>query len=509
MSGFRRDDFAKLLLSKSVGIAFTDGSPHANEIVDMAVRLAARLYPRLSLQPSPDAIGMADAFAKLARSINPRLDIEIDAPADIGLIVGEAAGRIARPIYVGCSDWAAFVGTERSRPVHLGHLPFGAGVAAAIGMANVFRGVLGIDEFDRSLEYVIPNANIDDNGRQSGLFSSEVVLVGCGAIGNAVAWALNYVPGGGRIHLVDNERVELSNLQRYVLTGRRDVNRFKVDVLAEHLKAGLTPRRHRETWVKFVSRSDYRWPVVLVAVDSAEVRCEVQASLPERIANAWTQPGDLGVSVHGRFGDGGACLACLYLREGPTKNDDQIVADALGIADRLMEVRNLLHLGLRVPDPLLALIAVRIGREPKDLEPYSGLPLRRLYVEGICGGALVTPNPSLGVAAELHVPLAHQSALAGVLLAASLASTRMASPSPGTTDITRIDILRQIGAVTTQPAAARRDGRCLCEDADFRAVYEAKWSAETARQPGRLRDVSAQRPRRRAVTDSRSRRRGR
>ena len=481
VAGFRRDEFAQLLLGKSIGIAFADGDPHTRQMVDLAVRLAARLYPTLSLQPGRKARALAREYVELARSINPRIDVAVDRRADIGLVVGNAAAQLVMPIHVGCSDWEAFVDIDEPQPVRSGHLPFGAGVAAAVGMANVFRGVLGIDEFDRGLKYRVLNVDAAMKGIDpTHPVPSEVVLVGCGAIGSAAVWALRYLSGSRVIHLVDHERLELSNLQRYVLSARRDVGRYKVDVVAEQL-SHLTPKRHRETWGRFVGRFGHTWPAVLVAVDSADARCEIQASLPRRIANAWTQPGDLGVSVHGRFGNEGACLACLYLRDTPTKNDDQIVADALGIPERLMDVRNLLQLGLPVPDPLLALIAARIGHDVKDLEPYSGLPLRRLYVEGICGGALVTPNPARGVTAELHVPLAHQSALAGVLLAASLASGRMAQPSPGTTDITRVDVLRPIGAVTTQPAAARHDGRCLCDDADFRAVYDAKWSGQVDR----------------------------
>jgi hypothetical protein len=50
-----------------------------------------------------------------------------------------------------------------------------------------------------------------------------------------------------------------------------------------------------------------------------------------------------------------------------------------------------------------------------------GRPIRELYVEGVCGGGLI-PLGVIGLPRqELHVPLAHQSALAGVLLASALA----------------------------------------------------------------------------------------
>jgi septal ring-binding cell division protein DamX len=73
---------------------------------------------------------------------------------------------------------------------------------------------------------------------------------------------------------------------------------------------------------------------------------------------------------------------------------------------------------------------------------------------------------------DVHVPLAHQSAMAGVLLAGAL--LRHASiGAPTVTTITRLNVLRVVGEVPTQPARAAHDGRCSCEDDDFRAVYRA------------------------------------
>jgi len=47
----------------------------------------------------------------------------------------------------------------------------------------------------------------------------EAFLVGVGAIGNAAVWALARTPGlRGHLHLVDGERLDISNVQRYVLT---------------------------------------------------------------------------------------------------------------------------------------------------------------------------------------------------------------------------------------------------------------------------------------------------
>jgi hypothetical protein len=85
---------------------------------------------------------------------------------------------------------------------------------------------------------------------------------------------------------------------------------------------------------------------VLSAVDSAKARIEIQASLPRRIFNAWTQRGEAGVSRHSFLGNK-ACLACLYMPTGGAVNEDVLVVRALRLPEdelTLREVRRRLQL---------------------------------------------------------------------------------------------------------------------------------------------------------------------
>jgi len=105
--------------------------------------------------------------------------------------------------------------------------------------------------------------------------------------------------------------------QRYVLGERSDEGRSKVELAKSYLRGPLKPVAHQKKWAEFVRTAGYDWPHVLVALDTAADRRSVQASLPKWIANSWTQPGDLGLSVHGQFDGPGACLSCLYLLTQP------------------------------------------------------------------------------------------------------------------------------------------------------------------------------------------------
>ena len=366
------------------------------------------------------------------------------------------------------------VGTELL-PVTDTQNPLGAGVAAALAAANVFRYVFISHELlDRSAvlcsipdERELPTASKIDIGTTN-------VLCGLGAVGQAVAWALARADIRGQLELVDHETVQLDNMQRYVLTAVQDERQLKTNLAARYLGEHFRVQEHALRWAEFVAREGYAWERVVCAVDSASARREVQASLPRWICNAWTQPGDLGVSRH-LFGRG-ACLACLYQPRRPSLNEDAVIANALGIPElpSLMRVRELLFRNEGTPDDLLALIADRRPEVDRAaLMNFSGRPIRELYREGFCGGAVLPIGLAGTPQADVHVPVAHQSALAGVLAAAALVAHALGLRPPRT-DSLRVDLLRPLPAgVRFQPMGA--ESGCLCQDRDYQRRYIAKW----------------------------------
>ncbi len=67
------------------------------------------------------------------------------------------------------------------------------------------------------------------------LRESRILVLGCGALGSNVAELLVRA-GVGRVTLVDNDLLELSNLQRQSVVTEEDVGRAKAEILAEHLR---------------------------------------------------------------------------------------------------------------------------------------------------------------------------------------------------------------------------------------------------------------------------------
>lgn len=369
------------------------------------------------------------------------------------------------------------MGTKAPRTIGHSDNPFGAGAAACLAAANLFRGVFragsGLLDAEAVFSVLDAKARASPARALSGSLGA-IVLVGVGAIGNAAAWALSRTPMPGLVHLVDHEVIDLGNLQRYGLAERTDETKSKVSVIGRYFLGPVSAQQHVERFEDFVASRGYSWARMLLALDSARDRRAAQASLPQWIANAWTQPGDLGVSSHD-FLDG-ACVSCLYLPDQRVRNEDEIIAASFGVPDRLVQVRTLLYTGEGVPAELLHAIASALGLPVERLMAFEGRPVRTLYTEGFCGGAVIPLGEAGTPRQDVHVPLAHQSALAGILLAAAAVCDALGL-SPRGTHIARVDLMRPLSEYTLQPAAKNPRGMCICQDQDYRDAYKRKYGA--------------------------------
>ena len=440
-------------------------------LADLLVRLLARLYPALVVCEEGDG-ELADELEALAWRINPR--VELSGRPTIEIVVGSAGAEPQpwRRIYAGSSGWTGRVSRREPQGCGDSSNPFGAGVAACLAAAGLFRSLfLPEAEANWDVELTVPDGiGSPGDGADVEGDVGNLVLAGGGAIGNAAVWALARTDVTGSVGVVDHECVDLGNLQRYVLAEREDEGEPKASALAGILGARLKATAFECRLAEYLQKKRHRVGNLLLALDSGKDRCAAQASLPLRIANAWTQPGDLGVSVHDFLV--GACVSCLYLPDSRQKNEDEIIAEAFGVPNKLMDVRVLLHSSGGAPRDLLEAIASACGLALEKLLPFEGRPLRALYTEGFCGGAVI-PLERIGAPNnEVHVPLVHQSALAGVLLAA--AGVRMSLNGCVGSLVARYDVLKPQERFHVHPVAKKGGGMCICEDEDYREVYRNK-----------------------------------
>lgn len=472
-----------------VGIAFDHDAAKSSEgktAVGLAVNLLSRFYPRIAIVDlTRRDRDLTEALALQARAINPAIEILDDVNhVTAMLVVGSTRACAPAIVYLGSDGWIAKLSSKD--PVGSGNSgnAFGAGTATCFGTANLFRKVFETelgngrdDDLAISLVDLIPNALKPANPSEQSIDLGETHLVGAGAIGTAAVWALRETTGlRGELPVIDAEKVELSNLQRYVLTDQGSIEKFKVDIVAAELeRSGIRVQRQRVRWGEYLAQTG-RWNLksVAVAVDSAEDRCAIQASLPAAILNAWTQPGDLGISRHFAFGRD-ACLTCLYLPRETRKSEDELLAVAIRMPDRQLQVRQLLYTDEPVPPEFFSAMAAAMEVPERELEQFRGAPLRRFYSQAVCGGLVMRLGGQTGaVPMQAHVPMAFQSALAGILLAAEMVISAGGLRSEPVPASVRLDLLRSLPSEIFVPVAKDDSGRCICADDDYIEIYERK-----------------------------------
>ena len=479
LQGFQKDQFVEKLERIRVAISFGEeaaNSGDGQELLDLTIRIFARLYPHIIILSTPSCARLADDLGVLASDINPNIDISNTGVPDICVVVGTDAPVIDTPtLYAGCNGWSARVGTEGPYRISDRGNPFGSGFAACLAAANVFRFLFlpeGTTVLDRDARFPTetnsyPNLVMDTQ-------CEPLVMVGVGAVGNGAAWALSRTPITGQIHLIDPETIELSNLQRYVLCTPGDEGDAKVETTSKQFGPLVEALPFQGTWADFVEAYGYKWERVLVALDSARDRRAVQGSLPRWIANAWTQLGDLGVSTHAFLGRD-ACLACMYLPTEIVKSEDQVIAEGLRVPKLQDQIRVLLGSNQGVGKELCDAIAAAWEIPADALAAYVGRPVRELWVSGICGGGIIPLGNAGPAPSELQVPLAFQSTLAGLLLAAEAVRDILTSGTERKTLVRRVDVMRPLSNTARHPALKARTGRCICEDPDFVAIYKSKY----------------------------------
>ena len=143
------------------------------------------------------------------------------------------------------------------------------------------------------------------------------LIIGVGGLGAPLVMALA-AAGAGRLVLVDDDVVELSNLQRQVLFGTADVGRPKVDAARDALRRHGVCRRRVEP-----VRARFAEDTARALLHDADVVCDGSDSLPTKfftndVATALGRPFVIGGVVETRGHvfpvrpGREACYRCLF-----------------------------------------------------------------------------------------------------------------------------------------------------------------------------------------------------
>jgi molybdopterin-synthase adenylyltransferase len=160
-----------------------------------------------------------------------------------------------------------------------------------------------------------------DHGWESQVLikNARVLVLGLGGTGSHAAWALT-AAGVGRLHLVDPDVVELSNLNRQLLYTEADLGRPKSEVAAERLRAvntdvEITAAASAVDGPEPLARLVGGFDVLALCADQPREPAGIRTWANRVCAAAgipWVSGGYNGplVSV-GVFGPGGPCFECV------------------------------------------------------------------------------------------------------------------------------------------------------------------------------------------------------
>ena len=446
----------------------------------LLLNILARLYPWISIRGSAKA---SKAAILLVKKINPKVKIKKDGTGSpVMVAVGVNEELTPGVLCPSSSGWVARLTQNGEQSLRGANNIYAASFAAGLAAAEIFRSIFESHLDDHS---PIEQAQVSllDYSKENGIDLplpkvdlGDVAFVGLGAVGNSALWSISRHEGiGGKLWLVDHESVDVTNLQRYVLALNSDENKVKSDLAARELeKSGLSYVKCEKRLEDFAEEfsPSFKIPTICISVDNFDDRRVAQALLPRLVVNGYTGTKDLGASWH-QFDDREKpCLACLYFGS-PAKSELKLMEESLGLESTA--IVNLLLPGILLNQNHIKAIEKFRNLPDNSLFFWEGKHIKDIYTNIVCG--------SLGVALgdggqSETVPLAHQSVLAGILMAVELVKRTTPELSKMSQDeelVTWSNILRPPPNKWGYSQPPTRG--CICSDVDYREVFKAKWGA--------------------------------
>ena len=463
----------------------SDAARHPGNVAAflLAVNLLSRMFERVQVVfPSgtevsnhPWRLGTVHAVVEeLNDTVEGSLNIGAPRHSDVVLSIGERPSIPAdHEVVARGSPWRAALDCVLPDE---GDGVFGFLYAACIGAAQVLLHILnGVNASYHPMEpfkFSILDLYKSGAGAQmpKTLVIPETHLVGVGAVGSAAIYALSHLNDlHGVFHLIDNESVDESNLNRYVLMRRCNIGSWKVDVACEVLgHTTIQPVPFRDSFSNYVDGYGDSIDLLLSPIDTREGRRGLAKTLPRRVINAATGGTTVTVSTHG-FNDGKACLHCLYPPPVNQPSREEIMATDMGLSPDLC--RELMRTNTPVGAALVAQIEKHRGVKPGKWEDKAGSPLDSFYVKAVCGEATLHLP-----AADMVTPLSFISASAGILLAAELVKVAHPNLTKWTLDnYFRVDTFKHPNPAFRRLVPQNQSGKCICRDHDYTEVYAEKY----------------------------------
>ncbi len=243
---------------------------------------------------------------------------------------------------------------------------------------------LSADEIQRYSRHILLH-ELGGKG-QMALKESSVLVVGVGGLGSAVALYLA-AAGVGRIGLIDNDVVDISNLQRQVLYDTASIGKKKVSLAAQKLTA-LNPQVRIDVWdirLETTVALDIiqQYDLVCDGSDNFETRYNVNAGCvysckPLIVAAVQEFRGQITA-----FQPKQGCYHCIFPQEegrveALTCSQSGVLGAVVGVMGTLQAteaIKELTGIGTSLVGRLLCFdaLAMRFSEVPVSLDPYCSV----------------------------------------------------------------------------------------------------------------------------------------
>lgn len=278
-----------------------------------------------------------------------------DAP-NLSIIIGNNAEAVENPLYISSNGWSIFLSRKEPCPwKDFEKNPLSAIYVSAIAVGEVFKilveDFVSVEIRDEFIYDFITHGKGDQPIKNPSLptfLDLDITMIGCGGVGQAIVFALNQFDLRGRITLIDPDFIDESNKQRYPLAFNENVGMKKVLYLSKYL---LDHSNNLLTILEYISpyevaisinESLFKMKEVFISVDNVRTRTNLQAALPRKIWNAWsdTHANTLryGIGKH-NFIDDYQCLACVYYPQGKSPTQMELNTALLGLNEEELNSR--------------------------------------------------------------------------------------------------------------------------------------------------------------------------
>ena len=475
-------DFRRRLDSYKVHIILQDSAKN-NENFRIACLTSLNLLPRLLRNVRYS--GTSSILKYLPSSHLSKINLGNDGcDPSVTLIFGREPLSVKNPLYVGSDGWSCYLSKENPSPWEtVNYNALSSMYAGSLAVGEVFKDLLPEIPSKKinTLEYdLITHGTAQQPVLQPKIpeiiHVDDLLLVGCGAIGQAFCHALHMtLKISGRMTFVDNDNLKKSNEQRYFGAFEENRGKNKAAIMAEFLKIGnpalftTAVSMKYEDYANSTSPTPAREEVVSV-VDNVLTRLNVQAGMPKILWNGWTDvdTGTLryGIGRHSIVGEY-ECLGCSYYPDGGSPSQMELNTALTGFTEN--KIRQKLQQNMICTLQDIQSVSSKSGIPIQQLQANVGKPFRNL-LHGDCG---VFALRQLGH--DVVAPVPHVPVLCGILLATQVILERLehtsnAVPIDSSADFYALGIPSRNCIITKQ-----KNPKCFCNDPIYQDVYKEKW----------------------------------